>query len=220
MSRVRKFDQMRGLVDAVRELAKDPEVGRTVRERIREFEEIGRGDWRLWARELAFCVLAANFKAIEAFRMAGRLWETGALFEAPVSEVEEILRSMGHRFPRTRAEYIVSNRPLLRRIREVVPRLSSERAREWLRENVRGLGMKESSHFLRNTGRKDVAIIDRHILRVMREYGLIGGVPKSLTRGRYLQLEGILRGVAGEAGLSLAELDLYMWYMKTGFVFR
>ncbi len=220
MSRGGKFDQMRRLADVVQELARKPEVEQAVRSRIREFEEIGQGDWRLWARELAFCILAANFKAVEAFQMASRLWETGALFEASESEIEEVLRSMGHRFPKARAEYIVSNRPLLRKIREAIPKMSSERAREWLRENVRGLGMKESSHFLRNTGRKDVAIIDRHILRVMHDYGLIGNIPKSLTRGRYLHLEGVLWRVAEEAGLSLAELDLYMWYMKTGFVFR
>ncbi len=211
---------MERLADAILRLTRNPDVREVVRSRIREFEEIGRGDWRVWARELAFCILAANFKAVDAFRMADSLWRSGALFDASESELSRLLGEMGHRFPRSRAGYIVASRPLLRTLREVVPRMGSRDAREWLRRNVRGLGMKESSHFLRNTGRKDVAIIDRHILRVMVDYRLIEEPPRSLTRARYLELEESLRGVAGEASLTLAELDLYMWYMKTGFVFR
>ena len=38
--------------------------------------------------------------------------------------------------------------------------------REWLVENVRGMGYKESSHFLRNIGLgENIAILDRHILK-------------------------------------------------------
>jgi len=43
---------------------------------------------------------------------------------------------------------------------------SAKEAREYLVDHVKGLGFKESSHFLRNIGFSDkVAIIDRHVLR-------------------------------------------------------
>jgi len=218
--RVRKFDQMQRLVRAIQRLRTDPEVARVVEARLKEFEEIGSGDWRLWARELAFCILAANFKAVRAFEIATHLWSTGLLFGGSAPEIENVLRRMGHRFPKTRARFIVQAMRLVKDVRRVIPSLTSRRARDWLRREIPGLGMKEASHFLRNTGRKDVAIIDRHILRIMRDYALVSDLPKSLTVKRYLELEGVLRGVAVEIGLTLAELDLYMWCIKTGFVFR
>ena len=198
----------------------DPTISGVVNARLREFEEIGSGDWTLWARELAFCILAANFKAVKAFEIATRLWEDGFLFEGTTPEIEAALRRMGHRFPRTRAKFLFQAMGRVKDLRRVVPGLSSPEARDWLRKEVPGLGMKEASHFLRNTGRRDVAIIDRHIMRLLRDYSLVNELPKSLTLRRYLEMEGLLRRVALDVGLTLAELDLYMWYMKTGFVFR
>jgi len=94
------------------------------------------------------------------------------------------------------------------------------RAREWLAEHVKGFGYKEASHFLRNVGYVNVAILDRHVLRVLAEHGLIDEVPKTLTKRRYLEIEKRLEGLAQTLGLSLGELDLYLWQMKTGKVLK
>jgi N-glycosylase/DNA lyase len=93
-------------------------------------------------------------------------------------------------------------------------------ARAWLVENVKGLGWKEASHFLRNVGYFDVAIIDRHILSNLREHGVIPDDKKGLTKRRYLEYEGILRRMADDLGMSLGELDLFLWYRKTGKVLK
>ncbi len=82
------------------------------------------------------------------------------------------------------------------------------------------MGYKESSHFLRNVGFSDVAILDRHVLSVLHEHGLIDGVPRPPTRGRYLEIERKLEELAGKLGLTLGELDLYLWYSKTGEVLK
>jgi len=86
---------------------------------------------------------------------------------------------------------------------------------------VKGLGWKEASHFLRNVGYLDIAILDRHIMSNMREYGLIPneGV-KGLTRRRYLEYERLLEEVARRVGISPGEMDLYLWYRKTGKVLK
>ena len=89
-------------------------------------------------------------------------------------------------------------------------------AREWLVRNVKGFGYKEASHFLRNVGFRDVAILDRHILRYLKERGLIEEVPKTLGRRSYLKLEILLSAIARKLKLSLGELDLYLWYIMTG----
>lgn len=131
------------------------------------------------------------------------------------SSLARLLKELGHPYYERRAEYIVEARKYSN-IYEIVSQFRDERhAREWLVKNVRGIGYKEASHFLRNVGYKNVAIIDRHILRVMVKYGLIEKAPKGLTRKKYLELEGILERLAKDAELTLAELDLYLWYMET-----
>ena len=45
--------------------------------------------------------------------------------------------------------------------------------RDFLIENVKGLGLKEASHFLRNIGYKNLAILDRHILKNLLKLKII-----------------------------------------------
>ena len=85
--------------------------------------------------------------------------------------------------------------------------------------NVKGLGYKESSHFLRNIGFDDYAIIDFHIVDVLVNYNLINK-PKTITKKKYLEIENVLKRLAKETNLTLAELDLYLWYMETGKILK
>jgi len=98
--------------------------------------------------------------------------------------------------------------------------LSGKEIREYLVKKVRGLGYKEASHFLRNIGYKDVAIVDRHILRFLFSHGLVSFKGKTLTKKRYLEAERVLEAIAKKLDLSLAELDLYIWYMMTGEILK
>jgi N-glycosylase/DNA lyase len=91
--------------------------------------------------------------------------------------------------------------------------------RDWLVENVKGIGFKEASHFLRNTGSKDVAILDRHILSLMIEHKIIEK-PKTLTPKSYLLIEKKFIKLANRLEITPAKLDLLMWYLKTGEVLK
>ena len=91
--------------------------------------------------------------------------------------------------------------------------------REWIVKNIKGLGLKESSHFLRNIGFDDYAIIDFHIVDLLVKYNIIQR-PKSLTKKKYLEIEETLRKIAEKTNLTLAELDLYLWYMETGKILK
>jgi len=73
---------------------------------------------------------------------------------------------------------------------------------------------------LRNVGYDDVAIIDRHILRELYENNYIDEIPKTLSRRKYLEIENILRDIGEEVNLKLSELDLYIWYLRTGKVLK
>jgi N-glycosylase/DNA lyase len=189
------------------------EVEDKVRGRLSEFEHIGMDEDLLFS-ELSFCVLTANFTAEGGLRIQR---EIGAGFRSlGKDELAARLRSLGHRFPNTRAAYIVEDRALCGSLLKTLKCFrSGAEAREWLVNNVKGFGQKEASHFLRNIGFKDVAIIDRHILRFLSEEGLIE-IPKSLSRRKYLSIEILLQAIAGRLGITLAELDLVLWYMMTG----
>ena len=91
--------------------------------------------------------------------------------------------------------------------------------REWIVKNIKGLGHKEASHFLRNIGYNGYAIIDFHIIDLLTKFNIITK-PKTLTKRRYIEIEEILGEIAEELNLNLGELDLFMWYMETGKVLK
>jgi len=200
------------------ERLKSSEVSELVAGRMREFKEMEKEGNEIWFSELCFCILTANSTAKLGLRIQEELGD--GFLNLPKKELTRGLKELGHRFYNKRADFIVSARKF-DRIKDIITKFSdAKRAREWLVENVDGIGWKEASHFLRNVGFEDVAILDRHILALMREHGLIEQVPRTLTRRRYLEIEEKLKELAEKVGLSLAELDLYMWYLKTGRVLK
>lgn len=205
-------------MDKVNELRRG-KVGKLIAQRIREFKDLGRKGDGEWFSELCFCVLTANSTARLGMKIQRELGSEGFL-KLPFEELRHRLRAAGHRFPNTRARFIVEARRF-QNIKSDLERFTDARqAREWIVENVRGVGYKESSHFLRNVGFDGVAILDRHVLSVLHEHGLIDGIPRSLTRGRYLEIERKLEGLSRKLGLTFGELDLYLWYLKTGVVLK
>lgn len=210
------------LAASVIELRDDPAVKSMVDERIAEFLEVRETDSDAWFEELTYCLLTAYSSARMGQLCVDALCNCGALAGGSLEEVTETLRCQGHRFAERRAEYIVVARRLASDLKGIIQGFeSTEEARRWLVENVKGLGWKESSHFLRNVGYLDVAIIDRHILSNMREHGLVmADGKKGLTKRRYLEYEGMLKKVAERLGMTLGKMDLYLWYRKTGQVLK
>lgn len=210
------------LTDEVLRLRNDPKVRDTVDNRIAAFLKVMKEGSNAWFIELVYCLLTAYSSAERGQLCVDALCDCGALLDGSLTEVAETLTCQGHRFAERRAEYIVEARRLAPDLKEIVQGFGATKAaREWLVRNVKGLGWKESSHFLRNVGYLDVAIIDRHILNNLRDYGLVSDEgSKGLTKKRYLKYERILGEVAKRVGMSLGELDLYLWYRKTGKVLK
>ncbi len=206
------------LLKDLEKVTSNPRVRNLVETRIREFKAIkSRGPEEIF-KELVFCILAANFNALRSMKIVEELGDK--LLTLSRSELAGELKRLGHRFPDTRADYIVRARDELEEIMNALRKLKDENElRAWLAENVRGLGYKEASHFMRNIGYENVAIIDFHILRILQRYGLVESI-KTLTRKRYLEIEEILKTIASKAGISLAELDLYLWYMDSGKILK
>ncbi len=209
---------MKELIDAVNDLEKNQTVVNMVKERIKEFEENYNKNSENWFSELCFCLLTANSSAKLGIKIQRRVDVEGFL-NMPLERLEAILKEEGHIFYKRRSEFIVEARKF--DIKEVITSFEDEReAREWLAKNVKGLGYKEASHLLRNLGYGNVAILDRHILRVMGRYGVIESIPKVLAKNKYLELEKKLEELAKAVDMSLGTLDLYLWYMETGKVLK
>ncbi len=208
---------MKILVDKIKDLEGDSEIKRTVEQRIKEFESYGKSGKACFS-ELCFCLLTANWKAKESIDIQKELSKEG-FTNFSQRELQKILKEKGHRFHPQRAEYICLARKNLD-VKEKIKGLKDFAAREWLVKNIKGLGYKEASHFLRNIGYKNVAIIDRHILNLLVENKLLKKKPNSLSKKNYLEIEKILGIIAEKTNLNLAELDLYMWYMKTGKILK
>lgn len=92
--------------------------------------------------------------------------------------------------------------------------------RDWLVANIKGLGYKEASHFLRNMGFRGLAILDRHILKNMKRYGAVKTVPATLTKKNYLRLEKQFLDFSKKIKIDMDELDLVFWSMETGEIFK
>jgi N-glycosylase/DNA lyase len=214
----------RGIEEMVVEilrLREDPELRSMVENRIAEFLEVREMDAETWFEELTYCLLTAYSSARLGQLCVDALCDSDALLYGDLDQVKETLRTQGHRFAEKRAEYIVMARELAPILKASIQGFRDIRAaREWLAKSVKGLGWKESSHFLRNVGYLDVAIIDRHIISNLVDYGILEERPKSITKRRYLEYERILAEVARRVGMTLGEMDLYLWYRKTGKVLK
>lgn len=93
--------------------------------------------------------------------------------------------------------------------------------RDWLAKNVKSIGYKETTHFIRNIGLgKNLAILDRHILKNLKKHEVIEKIPRSLTKKRYLEIENEMKRFSKKIKIPLAELDLLFWSKETGKIFK
>ncbi len=92
--------------------------------------------------------------------------------------------------------------------------------REFLVRTVNGFGYKEASHALRNIGRRNLAILDRHILKSLHLVGALLEVPRSITPRRYLEIEAVFASYAESIGEPMDVLDLFYWAQYGGGVFK
>lgn len=209
------------LVKLVKETQSKEHVRKVVEERIKEFTGVYYSSSEKWFEELVYCLLTAYSSARMGYKCLAALTEENALFTGNIDNIRSCLRGQGHRFAEKRALYIMAAREYAPNIKEIIQRQSSsKKAREWLVNNIMGFGMKEASHYLRNVGYLDLAIIDRHILSNMLELKIIPGMPKSITKKKYLEYEVILEAAATKLNMPLGKMDLYLWYRKTGEVLK
>jgi N-glycosylase/DNA lyase len=171
--------------------------------------------------ELVYCLLTPQSSAVNAGKAVEALKaeeQSGASVD-----VAELLRRRAHyiRFHNTKARHLTAAREKFPEIAAIIiPGSPGHELRAWLVGNVRGLGWKEASHFLRNIGHRDLAILDRHILKNLLKHAVLRSIPATLTPKRYLAIEARFARFAAEIGMSIDELDLLFWSRETGEILK
>lgn len=192
--------------------------------RLNEFRKLGQSgtDEELFT-EMVFCMCTPQTKAHAGWGAAKELRQTGALVNGSKSEIENILKKNGVRFHINKTKYIIDNRekfyPQTRQILEQYLKLPPVQARNQLQKHVKGWGMKEASHFLRNIGfGSDIAILDRHILRCLSNEGVLQ--EEYNLNKEYIDIENKMREYASRISVPLDALDLVIWYDTNGEIFK
>jgi len=194
--------------------------------RLKEFKKLwSDGNDEEIFTELAFCILTPQSKAKSCWDAIAKLEKQDLLSKGTIKQIKQGLNCV--RFKNKKAEYIVRARKLFTNservfTKPVLSRFTDVReCREWLVQNIKGIGYKEASHFLRNIGfGEKIAILDRHILRNLNQLGIIEEIPKSISQAKYMQIEKNMMEFAKQINIPLSHLDLLFWYKGTGEIFK
>ena len=193
------------------------ETSLEVLEKREEFIRVGKSGPEDLFSELCFCILAANTSAEMGLRVQ-KVIGSRRFLSLPQEELSSLLKRVKYRFYNVRSKFIVNARWIAPELPELVASSDREGAREYLVSNVDGIGYKEASHFLRNVGIFDFAILDKHV-QAMLLPGLNEKIG-SLTTKRYLELEGVFKKISERFELEPGIMDLYMWKIATGRIIK
>ncbi|MBN1871561.1 MAG: N-glycosylase/DNA lyase [Candidatus Omnitrophica bacterium] len=198
---------------------------KAIKSRLKDFSYFLKAGEEDVFQELCFCILTPQTKAVNCDKAVSLLREKGLLFRGNKRDISKVLRGLV-RFHNNKASYIVLARKIFRdgKVLSIKGRLrpdSISGTRDWFVKNIKGIGYKEASHFLRNIGLgEDIAIIDRHILKNLKRLKVLKVVPNSIDRKQYIEIEEKMRRFSEEIGIPMEELDLLFWSSETGFIFK
>ncbi len=209
-----------------------PEIKRTylkfkkeIECRLNEFRQIGkRATPEELFTELAFCILTPQSKAKLCWEAILAMQKENILLNGTKKEINKKLQKV--RFKNKKTEYLLENRrkffcdndSIYNNIKKIKSPL---KLREYLVKNVKGIGWKEASHFLRNIGLgADIAILDRHIIRNLIELKVLEEYPKNLSEKKYKGIEEKMKNLSEEFNIPMDTLDHVFWAKETGEVFK
>ncbi|MCX7705804.1 MAG: N-glycosylase/DNA lyase [bacterium] len=171
-------------------------------------------------KELCFCLLTPQSRAELCWSCIEKIDRILSDENIDIVKLENALR--GVRFHKTKAKRILEANTKIDWVMNALSQSDTpEEKRQWLLKNIKGLGMKEATHFLRNIGESGtLAILDRHILRKLKKIGIIGNIPVSLSKKNYLEIEKKLQQFSKKIGIPVSHLDFVFWYQETGRIFK
>jgi len=208
---------MKQLIKSIESL-KNSNISNIVDKRINQFSSVSNSGIDEIFKELCFCIMTANCGAKKCIEIQQKINDGFLTYSE--DELKIKFKEFGYRYPNIRAKYIIEARGYLPDLeRQLNSNIDETELRDWIVKFIKGLGYKEASHFLRNIGYRNFAIIDFHIIDLMVSYSIIEK-PKALTKKKYLEIETILKEIGDKLKLDMGKLDLYLWYMETSEVLK
>ena len=189
-----------------------------IQNRLLDFQSVPRSHYFY---EFCFCICTPQSKAANAYKVQLELMERD-FFNNPFDPTP-LLRMPDRyiRFHNQKAGRLLKAREVFPDIQNVLDSdMTNVEKRDWLAENFNGFGMKESSHFLRNIGYKNLAILDRHILRHLIACGVFDELPKITPNKRYKEAEQKFLDFADEVSIPMDKLDLLFWAYSAGEILK
>jgi N-glycosylase/DNA lyase len=163
--------------------------------------------------ELMFCLCTPQTNAKKAWSAVETLMQYSQL--PSVSTIATILGTSGVRFKNNKASYIIEA------IKQFDNIMANTHDRNTVATMVKGYGLKEASHFLRNIGHgEQLCILDRHILRCLKEQNVISNVPKILTKKEYWNIEQKMIDFSYKVNIPVFDLDFIFWHQSHGELFK
>ncbi len=201
-------------------------IQKEIETRIEEFKNLWKNakDEEVFA-ELCFCLCTPQTKAVNADKAIKSLLKKDVLFFAGADEISKHLKGLV-RFHNNKANYIVEARNFFSEngklcLKCKIDEKNTKKTRFYFYENIKGLGLKEASHFMRNLGfGENLAILDRHILKNLVLLGVLDSLPKNLDKKEYLRIEQQMQNFAEKEQIPLEHLDFIFWRNETGQIFK
>jgi N-glycosylase/DNA lyase len=188
------------------------------KQRLQRFKDKPETDEALF-EELTFCVFAANSSAEMGLKAVNLL--KPVLYTGDETTYKDRVDGKV-RFYNVRSEYTAHNhnvitnldKPLRERIQE------HDEPRKLIEDYFKGIGWKESSHFLRNTGHTGYCILDKHVRGIMADLDVLNDDDYPNTLSAYEEKERRIHEFCANHDLNVDVLDLALWSYKTGQILK
>jgi N-glycosylase/DNA lyase len=189
-----------------------------IRKRLKEFSQVPESDYFY---ELCFCICTPQSKAKNAIQVVEKLKKSD-FHNNPFNPIN-ILADKQHyiRFHNQKAKRLLNLIEDLPKVKNILnSKASPFEKRNGIKEIINGFGYKESSHFLRNIGYRNLAILDRHILKHLVICKVLKEIPKINSAKQYFHIEKKFLDFSEKVQIPLDELDLLFWSYETGEILK
>jgi len=200
--------------------------------RLEDFERLKKASDRRLFKELVFVIFTSQTSAKRAWEATEKLADLDLISKGSKEEIADVLAKLDVQYEKDKAAYVVENREKLSqptladttrglKLSQRIDPENLEKTREQLVGDIKGLGWKGASHFLRNIGYGNgFAIISSYIVQDLVKLGLKEEPEPPKNKEEYLEDERKLQELAEELNIDIKALDLVLWSMETGEVFK
>ena len=190
-----------------------------IESRLQDFLRIDEKDWFY---EACYCILTPQSKAVHAELVVKKLMDLD--FEHQDIDPLPLLRDSEH-YIRFHNQKTINLQLLKEHFPDISSMIQEYRdtpliLRDMLTQKIRGFGMKESAHFMRNIGIFGPTILDRHILKHLTACGIKSARKAPTNKSAYLKIEKAWLKYCKEVEIEMEAMDLLFWSMETGFILK